>query len=601
MASNYHLGYKTNVVRTVSGQEVALSGTGGDSNNIEIDDLYQGVINCSTNPNYPAGTKNMFWRVSVAGKIGGASGIDVEVNDKIVCIADNAGGTEAAVGSSFVIMQGNIDPATVAELRTGTATTVFVTPKTLADNGEIRSAATPLAIAGGTTEQLKLTTSAAAYALNIVQSAATAAALKIYTGNNSASASIIDIDSYQTSALTGSDALRGIDILLDSNGTDEDGTSYSCYWGSFVATTGGRADGVVYSATLRGTTNTGDTIQGIGITFGDSILDYTQNSTNSQAYGVRIAAQSDHIHTHGQWYGVHVSKTSAFTPATTADTATGLYLDGTYTNAIDLRGCLLADEAYTVAGSGTRNHPFINVGSWDSPVTINNTLDHVAAIQVNISNTGAASTSNFAAARLRSDTGAASTANHYGLQTRNSIAHDVSSAYGINASMNFGTVSIGTGSVAVISAYLEGTGNITPAGSNPIDVVNITNVHSGTGVTNCLNVCNNTASTITTLATLSNLQAGTLTDAMLFDLQLGTITSVLHVTNVAATTNLIKLSGATNLDCFIDFNDLVAEDAHIISTSGTEATTWSARIKVITPDGNPGWINVYSASNENPV
>ena len=29
------------------------------------------IINCSTNPNYPAGTKNMFWRVSVAGKIDG--------------------------------------------------------------------------------------------------------------------------------------------------------------------------------------------------------------------------------------------------------------------------------------------------------------------------------------------------------------------------------------------------------------------------------------------------------------------------------------------------------------------------------------------------
>ena len=39
MASNYHLGYKTNVVRTVSGQEVALSGTEKDTNNIEIDDL----------------------------------------------------------------------------------------------------------------------------------------------------------------------------------------------------------------------------------------------------------------------------------------------------------------------------------------------------------------------------------------------------------------------------------------------------------------------------------------------------------------------------------------------------------------------------------
>lgn len=38
-----------------------------------------------------------------------------------------------------------------------------------------------------------------------------------------------------------------------------------------------------------------------------------------------------------------------------------------------------------------------------------------------------------------------------------------------------------------------------------------------------------------------------------------------------------------------------------VALSGTEATTWSARIKVITPDGNPGWINVYSTSNENPV
>jgi hypothetical protein len=597
MASNYHLGYKTNTVKTIGGSQVEITGR-GDSNSIEIDDLYQGVIDCSTNPNYPAGTKNMFWRVSVAGKIGGASGIDVEINDKIVCIVDTAGGTEASVGTSFVIMQGNIDPATVAELRTGTATTVFVTPKTLADNGEIRSAATPLALAGGTTEQLKLTTSAAAYALNIVQSAATASALKIYTGNNSASASIIDIDSYQTSALTGSDALRGIDVLLDSNGTDENGTSYSCYWGTFVATTNGRADGVVYSATLRGTLDTADTTQGIGITFGDSVLDFTQNNTSSQVYGVRIAAQSDHIHTHGQWYGIHITKTSTYVPVMTTDASTGIFLQGTYSNVFDLRGVSLADETYTVTGSGTRNNAFINIGSWDSPVAISNILDHVAAIQVNINNTGATSTSNFAAARLRSDTGAATTANHYGLQTRNLISHNVASAYGINASMFITTVAIGTGSVAVISAYLEGTGNITPAGSNPVDVVNITNVHSGTGVTNCLNVCNNTASTITTLATLSNLQAGTLTDAMLFDLQLGTITSVLHVTNVAATTNLIKLSGTTNLDCLIDFNDLTAENAHIISTSGTIATTWVARIRVITPDGNPGWINVYSASNE---
>ena len=161
MASNYHLGYKTNVVRTVSGQEVSLSGTGGDSNNIEIDDLYQGVINCSTNPNYPAGTKNMFWRVSVAGKIGGAAGIDVEVNDKIVCIVDNAGGTEALVGSSFIIMQGNIDPATVTELRAGISDVVYVTPKVLADalNGgnAFTSSASTLILTGGSENFLHVT------------------------------------------------------------------------------------------------------------------------------------------------------------------------------------------------------------------------------------------------------------------------------------------------------------------------------------------------------------------------------------------------------------------------------------------------------------
>ena len=53
MASNYHLGYKTNVVRTVSGQEVALSGTGGGSNNIEIDVVEDNVFNLPIGKNPP--------------------------------------------------------------------------------------------------------------------------------------------------------------------------------------------------------------------------------------------------------------------------------------------------------------------------------------------------------------------------------------------------------------------------------------------------------------------------------------------------------------------------------------------------------------------
>ena len=63
MASNYHLGYKTNVVRTVSGQEVALSGTGGDSNNIEIDVVEDNVFNLPISLNPPDVTTGYFHSV----------------------------------------------------------------------------------------------------------------------------------------------------------------------------------------------------------------------------------------------------------------------------------------------------------------------------------------------------------------------------------------------------------------------------------------------------------------------------------------------------------------------------------------------------------
>ena len=73
--------------------------------------VFKGVIDCSTNPNYPSGVQGDTHRVSVAGKIGGASGVNVEVGDMVLCITDNAGGTHATVGSSWSIIQVNIDGA----------------------------------------------------------------------------------------------------------------------------------------------------------------------------------------------------------------------------------------------------------------------------------------------------------------------------------------------------------------------------------------------------------------------------------------------------------------------------------------------------------
>lgn len=74
--------------------------------------IFKGVIDCSANPNYPSADAGNLYKVSVAGKIGGASGPNVEVGDTLYCIVNGAAaGTHAAVGSSWVISQVNLDGA----------------------------------------------------------------------------------------------------------------------------------------------------------------------------------------------------------------------------------------------------------------------------------------------------------------------------------------------------------------------------------------------------------------------------------------------------------------------------------------------------------
>jgi hypothetical protein len=64
----------------------------------------KGTTDCSANPNYPAASKGDYYVVTVAGKIGGASGTTVAVGDVYFATADNAGGTQASVGSSWDIL-----------------------------------------------------------------------------------------------------------------------------------------------------------------------------------------------------------------------------------------------------------------------------------------------------------------------------------------------------------------------------------------------------------------------------------------------------------------------------------------------------------------
>lgn len=75
---------------------------------------WKGDTDCSSNPNYPAASKGDAYIVTVAGKIGGASGKSVDIGDVFVAKADNAGGTEAAVGTSWFVLEHNLAGALLA-------------------------------------------------------------------------------------------------------------------------------------------------------------------------------------------------------------------------------------------------------------------------------------------------------------------------------------------------------------------------------------------------------------------------------------------------------------------------------------------------------
>ena len=94
--------------------------------------LYKGALDCSTNPNYPAADTGHTYRITVAGKLGGASGVTVQAGDSATCYHDGTtAGDQATVGTYWNIIERNLDAATetvagivelatVAEINTGT-------------------------------------------------------------------------------------------------------------------------------------------------------------------------------------------------------------------------------------------------------------------------------------------------------------------------------------------------------------------------------------------------------------------------------------------------------------------------------------------------
>jgi len=76
--------------------------------------VFRGATDCSANPNYPAADAGHLYTVSVAGKIGGASGVTVEAGDMFICKLDStASGDQATVGANWSVIQTNINGAVV--------------------------------------------------------------------------------------------------------------------------------------------------------------------------------------------------------------------------------------------------------------------------------------------------------------------------------------------------------------------------------------------------------------------------------------------------------------------------------------------------------
>jgi|WetSurMetagenome_2_1015567.scaffolds.fasta_scaffold13867_4 hypothetical protein len=246
----------------------------------------------------------------------------------------------------------------------------------------------------------------------------------------------------------------------------------------------------------------------------------------------------------------------------------------------------IIDQVNDITDSGTNSVKFdnsttplygddealVSIGTKNLPINAVMT-DTFIPFQVNLSNTGNVA-KDIAAARLKVATaGAQASVNCNVLELRHTIAHNVAQWATLQCSAAPAAHTIGVGEGLVGYFAMDGTGTITPAGSNAVAVMEVINNHTGAGVSDVAIFRNNaTGYGATNIIKAENI--------------IGTVTSLIKALVTAGTvTNGIEISGLMSRG--INFSGLLSgsnTDGSILSTGSTwidHATAGQCGIKLL--------------------
>jgi fructose-specific component phosphotransferase system IIB-like protein len=293
--------------------------------------VFKGVIDCSANPNYPAADRGWTYRVSVAGKIGGASGPNVQVGDILLCLTDStASGNQATVGAQWSIIQVDIDGALVttdigdtvqAHDNTLDALAAFATNGVMARTGSdtfagrtVTGTSGQISVSNGDGVAGNPTISLPADVL--IPTVVTVPNTGLHILDTNASHDLVvaagsNLTADRTLTLTTGDANRTLDI-----------SAASVTVSSFGATLVDDADQATAQATLglTPTANTLDTTAGRVLKVGDFGVGLSLNANSSNDFSAYVTANSyiangsvvsvptDRPVASGYWYGLSMNQ-----------------------------------------------------------------------------------------------------------------------------------------------------------------------------------------------------------------------------------------------------------------------------------------------------